>query len=183
MVYLVFGLILFFGIHSLPMFSSFRQSLELRLGEKQFKGIYSLIALAGFILILVGTSRAEFRAVFTPPAWAPLVAKFAMPIAFCLLVAAFVPNNFRRLIRHPMLSGVLLWALVHLVANGDLASILLFGFFGAYSIIDIISVNRRSPAPVVARRPLGMDILVLAIGFAAFWVVRNYHAALFGVAV
>ena len=183
MVYLVFGLILFFGIHSLPMFSSLRQSLESRLGEKRFKGIYSLIALAGFVLILIGTSRAEFRDVFTPPTWAPAVANLVMPVAFCLLLASLMPNNFRRVIRHPMLSGVFLWALVHLIANGDLASIFLFGAFGAYSVIDIISVNRRSPAPAVPRRPLGMDVLVLALGFATFWVVRNYHAALFGVAV
>lgn len=183
MSYLVSGLILFFGIHSLPMFASFRSSLETRLGEKRFKGIYSLISLAGFALILIGTSRAETVAVFTPPAWAAIVANLAMPVAFCLLVAAFIPNNFRRVIRHPMLSGVFLWAIAHLVANGDLVSILLFGAFGAYSVIDIISVNRRTAAPEVARQPLGMDVLVLAIGFAAFWMVRNYHAALFGMPV
>ncbi len=181
MAYLVCGLIIFFGIHSLPMFASVRAPLESRLGEMRFKGIYSLIALAGFSLILIGTSRAEFLAVFQPPPWAPVVANLAMPVAFCLIVAAFVPNNFRRVLRHPMLSGVCLWALVHLFANGDLASILLFGAFSAYPVVAIVSINRRSPAPEVARQPLGMDGLVLAIGFAAFWIVRNYHSALFGV--
>ncbi len=181
MLYLLTGLVLFFGIHSLPMFPTFRTSLESRLGEMRFKGIYSLIALAGFALILVGMSRAEFTAVFQPPAWAPGVANFAMPVAFCLLVAAYVPNNFRRVIRHPMLSGVFLWAFVHLLTNGDLASILLFGAFGAYSVIDIISLNRRTPASEIERQPLGMDVLVLAIGFAAFWTVRYFHLQLFGV--
>lgn len=183
MVYLISGLILFFGVHCVPMFPSFRASLEVRVGAMPFKGIYSLIALAGFALILVGMSRAEFRAVFTPPSFGAFVANLAMPVAFCLLVATYVPNNFRRVIRHPMLSGVLLWALAHLMANGDLASVLLFGSFAAYSVVDIISVNRRSPAPEAARQPLGMDAVVLAIGFAAFWIVRNYHQALFGVAV
>ena len=83
--------------------------------------------------------------------------------------------------RNPMLSGVLVWALVHLIANGDLASILLFGLFGAFSVIDIISVNRRSPANSLARQPLVRDFMVLTIGFAAFWTVRYFHAPLFGV--
>jgi hypothetical protein len=82
-----------------------------------------------------------------------------------------------------MLSGVFLWALVHLLANGDLASILLFGAFSGYPVVAIISINRRSPAPEVARQPLGMDGLVLAIGFAAFWTVRYFHLQLFGVPV
>lgn len=183
MTSLVAGLALFFGVHAVPMFPSFRASLESRLGALRFRGIYSLIALAGFALILIGMSRAESVVVFEPPAWARIFAGLAMPVAFCLLVAAYVPNNFRRVIRHPMLSGVILWALAHLPANGDIASILLFGSFGAYSVVDILSVNRRSPRPEVARQPLGMDALVLAIGFAAFLIVRHYHAALFGVAV
>jgi uncharacterized membrane protein len=183
MVYLIFGLVLFFGVHSVPMFPSSKASLESRFGAMPFKGIYSLLALTGFALILIGASRAEIRAVFTPPTWGATVATLAMPVAFCLLVAAYVPNNFRHVIRHPMLSGVFLWALVHLLTNGDLASVLLFGSFGTYSVVDIISVNRRSPAPATARQPLGMDVLVLAIGFAAFWTVRYFHLQLFGVAV
>lgn len=183
MTFLLFGLGLFFGIHAIPMFPSFRASLQARFGEMRFKGIYSMVALSGFALILFGMSRADFRPVFTPPDWAPLIAYLAMPISFCLLVAAYMPNNFRRVIRNPMLSGVIVWSVVHLLANGDLASILLFGAFGLYAIVDIVSVNRRSPAETPARQPLLKDVLVLAIGFAAFWVVRYYHVALFGVPV
>jgi uncharacterized membrane protein len=183
MTILLSGLILFFGIHAIPMFPSFKASLQSHFGEMRFKGIYSLVAVSGFLLILLGMSRAEYHPVFTPPAWAPLIAYLAMPISFCLLVAAFVPNNFRRVIRHPMLSGVIVWAVVHLLANGDLASILLFGLFGLYAVIDIVAVNLRSPATVPARQPLLKDVLVLAIGFAAFWIVRYYHVALFGVPV
>jgi uncharacterized membrane protein len=183
MIILLSGLSIFFGVHAIPMFPEFKASLQSRFGAMRFRGIYSVVALAGFALILVGMSRADFRPLFTPPAWAPLVAYLAMPVAFCLLVAAYVPNNFRRIIRNPMLSGVMVWAVVHLLANGDLASILLFGSFGLYAVVDIISVNRRSPAETPARQPLLQDVLVLAIGFAVFWVVRYYHAALFGVPV
>lgn len=170
-------------MHTVPMFSSFKASLVSRLGPLPFRGLFSLVALTGFVLILIGTSRAEFHAVFTPAPWSRVVASLAMPVAFCLLVAAYVPNNFRRVIRHPMLSGVFLWALVHLMANGDLASIVLFASFGLYAIVDILSASRRSPARELPRQPLGMDILVLAAGLAATFVVRHYHAALFGVAV
>ena len=149
----------------------------------RFKGIYSLLALAGLALIIIGMSRAEFRPVFVPPGWSPLIANLAMPVSFCLLVAAQMPNNFRRVIRNPMLTGVLIWAAVHLLANGDLASMLLFGFFGTYSAIDIISVNRRSDVEKPARQPLTKDARVLVIGFAAFLIVRYFHASLFGVPV
>lgn len=183
MTILIAGLIVFFGVHVIPMFPEFKGSLQSRFGEMRFKGIYSLVALTGFLLILLGVSRAEFHPVFAPPAWAPLIAYLAMPVAFCLLVAAYVPNNFRRVIRNPMLSGVIVWAVVHLLANGDLASILLFGAFGLYAVVDIVAVNRRSPATVPARQPLLKDVLVLATGFAVFWIVRYYHVALFGVPV
>ena len=183
MTILFSGLFLFFGIHTVPMFPSFKGSLQSRFGAMRFKGIYSLCALAGLALIIVGMSRAEFRPVFVPPSWSPLIAGLAMPVSFCLLVAAQMPNNFRRVIRDPMLTGVLIWAAVHLLANGDLASILLFGLFGAYSIIDLISVNRRAAAETPARQPLTKDALVLVIGFAAFLLVRYFHEALFGVPV
>ncbi len=183
MTFLLLGLGLFFGVHVVPMFPSFKASLQSRFGAMRFKGIYSLIALTGFALILLGMSRAGFRPVYSPPSWSAMVAGLAMPVAFCLLVAAYVPNNFRHVVRNPMLSGVLVWAAAHLLANGDLASILLFGFFGMYAVIDIIAVNRRSPAETPARQPFVKDALVLVIGFAAFWVVRYFHADLFGVPV
>ena len=183
MTYLLTGLIFFFGIHAVPMFPDFKGSLQARFGATRFKGIYSLFALSGFALILFGTSSAEFRPIYTPPAWSAIVAGLAMPVAFCLFVAAFMPNNFYRVIRHPMLSGVIVWSLAHLLANGDLASVLLFGSFGTFAVVDIISVNRRSAAEPKAKQPLFRDILVLVVGFTAFLVVRYFHAALFGVPV
>ena len=82
-----------------------------------------------------------------------------------------------------MLSGVLLWSLAHLVSNGDLASILLFGSFGIFSIADIISANKRSAPAVPAKKTAWLDVLVIVTGLVAFWLVRYYHAPLFGVAV
>jgi uncharacterized membrane protein len=82
-----------------------------------------------------------------------------------------------------MLSGVLLWSLAHLVSNGDVASILLFGSFGIFSVVGIISANSRSTRAAPAKKPAWLDGLVIVIGFVIFWLVRFYHESLFGVAV
>jgi uncharacterized membrane protein len=126
---------------------------------------------------------AQFQPVWTPPSWSLHVTNLAMPVAFCLLVAAYVPSNFRRIVRNPMLSGVLLWSLAHLASNGDLASILLFGSFGVFSILDIISSNKRSTPAVPGKKPAWIDGLVIVTGLVAFWLVRYYHESIFGVAV
>lgn len=186
MVILLSGLVIFFGIHTIPLFPSLKALLQSRVGAARFKGIYSLLALAGLVLILVGMSRADYFPIYAPPAWSGLIANLAMPISFCLFVAAYLPNNFRRVIRNPMLSGVIVWALAHLLTNGDLASMALFGSFGVYAAIDIVVVNRRSERAPQDRAPpdrqaITMDALVLIVGFAAFWAVRHYHVTLFGV--
>lgn len=183
MLILISGLVVFFGVHSIPLFPSLKSSLQSQFGAMRFKGIYSLFAAVGFGLILYGMSRATIHPVYAAVASSVLFANLVMPVAFCLLLAAYVPNNFRRVIRNPMLSAITIWAFAHLLANGDLASILLFASFGAYSIIDIIAVNRRPRPSPPARQPLAMDALVLAGGYAAFWIVRHFHAALFGVPV
>jgi len=181
MTILLSGLVIFFAIHSVPLCPSFKNSLQSRFGVMRFKGIYSVIAATGFVLILFGMSQTAFHPIYPPLEDSATIANVAMPVAFCLLVAAYVPNNFRRVFRNPMLSGITIWAFVHLLANGDLASIALFASFGIYSIIDMLAVNRRSAPTAPDRQPLAMDGLVLVIGFAAFWIVRYFHADLFGI--
>lgn len=183
MTTLLIGIVLFFSVHSVPMLPGVKSAALARLGEKRFKGLFSLFAMAGFLAIIFGMKAAPFQPLWQPPAWSATVANLAMPVAFCLLVAAYVPSNFRRIFSNPMLSAVLLWSLAHLVANGDLASLLLFGSFGIFSIVDIISVRTRSTPAVAAKKPFYFDALVIVIGFVAFWAVRYFHASLFGVAV
>jgi len=183
MTTLLVGIILFFSIHAIPMLPNVKTALLGRLGENRFKGIFSLFAIAGFVTIIFGMGEAPVQPLWTPPYWAHYVTNLAMPVAFCLLVAAYVPSNIRRIIRNPMLSAVLLWSVAHLASNGDLASMLLFGSFGIFSIADIISVNRRSTAVAAAKKPAYFDGLVIVAGLIAFWLVRYYHQSLFGVAV
>ncbi|HUD96841.1 MAG TPA: NnrU family protein, partial [Woeseiaceae bacterium] len=118
-----------------------------------------------------------------PPPWFNRPAALAMPLAFILLAAAYIPGNIKRIVRHPMLAGILVWATVHLVANGDLASLLLFGSFAAYALLDILAVSVRVATRSVAKRPLYMDAIGVVGGLVVFRVVRHYHGALFGVPV
>ena len=183
MTILTVGLVLFFAIHAIPLSQTARTSIVLRLGEKSFKGIFSLISIAGFAAIVIGMKNAPFEPVWSTPMWATRLTNLMMPVAFCLLVAAYVPNNFRRIVRNPMLSATLLWSLAHLLSNGDLASLLLFGSFGLFAIIDIVAVNNRSATAVTQRKPLYFDALTISVGLLAFWAIRHYHGALFGVPV
>jgi uncharacterized membrane protein len=183
MTILIVGLILFFAVHAIPLSQTARASIVLRLGENGFKGMFSLISIAGFAAIVVGMKNAPFEPLWSTPTSAARLANLTMPVAFCLLAAAYVPNNFRRIVRNPMLSATLLWSLAHLLSNGDLASLMLFGSFGLFAIVDIVAVNRLSSATNVQRKPLYFDVLTVSIGLLAFWAVRHYHGALFGTPV
>lgn len=183
MLLLLAGLILFFAVHSVPMLPGVKNRLLKSLGESRYKGIFSLLALAGLITIIGGMRQAGFQPIWTPPTWSAALANLLMPVAFVLLTAANLPNNIRRIVRNPMLTGILLWSSAHLIANGDLASMLLFGSFAAFSIIDIVSANRRTATAKPERQAFSADALVILIGVATFWLLRYFHSQLFGVAV
>lgn len=185
MAMLLTGLLLFFGVHALPMLGGGRSALVTRFGEPFYKGLFSIVSIAGFVLIVLGFSRAPVIPLWLPPPWSHGLALLVMPVAFVLLVAAYIPGNIRRITRHPMLAGVLLWAVAHLIANGDLASLLLFGTFAVYALIDMLSASFRAAATSDAAsrsysRSIYMDAITVVVGLAMFWVVWQFHGALFG---
>lgn len=182
---LVTGLLLFFGLHTVPMLGGARSALVARLGEPFYKGLFSIASIAGFVLIVLGFYRAPVVPLWLPPPWSHGLALLVMPVAFILLVAAYIPGNIRRFTRHPMLAGVLLWAVAHLIANGDLASLLLFGTFALYSVLDMLSASYRTAATSRSasrsdNRSIYMDAITGIVGLALFWVVWQFHGALFG---
>lgn len=182
MTLLILGLIGFFAIHSLPMFSAKRTTLIQGVGELPYKGIFAVLSLAAFVAIVMGKAQAPFVAIWNPPVQLAIVTKILMLPAFVLLVAVYIPSNIKNKVKHPMLAGVKLWALGHLMINGDLASLLLFGSFLVYAIVDIISVKKRQPAKALpAKKPIYMDVLVILIGVAAYGGVAMHHQQLFGV--
>ena len=146
-VWLLLGLVLFLGVHSVRMFAGgWRTRAVARIGEGAFKGLYAAVALAGFALIVwgYGLARQQPLVLWTPPTAMRHVAALLTLPAFVLLVATYVPRNrFKARLHHPMLLATKLWALAHLLANGTLAGVLLFGSFLVWAIADFAASRRR----------------------------------------
>src|SRR3954464_15474760 len=192
MALLILGLVIFLGTHAFTMARAPRAALIARLGEGPYKGLYALASLIGVVLIAIGFGRyraAGYIEVWDPPVWTRHLALLLMWPAWVMVVAAYFPGRIKRTLKHPMLAGVKLWAFAHLLANGDLGSILLFGSILAWAIAARISVKRRSVVqdhggPAAAPAGLRNDILAVAIGTAAYLGFAIWgHAWLIGVAV
>ncbi len=191
MLLLLLGLILFVGTHGFTMARERRAALVERFGEGGYKAGYSVLSLIGIILISVGYGNyraSGYIPVWTPPIWTAHLSLILVWLAFIAFVAAYLPGRIKGALKHPMLAGVKIWALAHLLANGDLGSILLFGSLLAWAVAARISVKRRSVAAVhggtAAPAGLRNDILAVVIGTVAyvafaFWL----HQLLIGVPV
>ncbi len=190
MAWLVLGLVLFLGIHSISIVApAGRHTLAHRIGEGPWKGLYTLVALAGFGLMVAGYSEARQTPVllWTPPEAMRHVAALLMLPVFVLLLAAYLPGRIQRAARHPMLAATKLWALAHLLANGSLADVLLFGGFLAWAVADRISLKRRAAAgllraahtfgPGPANDAIALVGGLLLYALFAFWA----HGFLIGV--
>jgi len=183
MTLLVLGLCLFIAIHLFPAFQTKRRDLIERFGELKYKGVFALVSLASFALILIGKGSAPFVEIWQPPQMLSIVTKLLMLPTMILLVAAYIPSNFKRKIRHPMLMAVKVWALGHLLINGDLASIILFGSFLAFAVLSMISANRRAEWVKPAEKTIFLDILVILVGGGVYAAVGMHHLQLFGVPI
>lgn len=180
MTLLVIGLIVFIGIHSITMSPALRQTLVNRLDLKGYKLLFSAAAALGLVLIIIGKAKAGFVHVYTPPSWGRHPAMLLMLFAFILLPAAHMPGNIKRFTRHPMLWGVVLWSVAHLLANGDKASLILFGSLGLYSLVDMVSANRRGASLQTQRLPLRKDMMVVGAGLVVYFIFLVLHPYLFG---
>ena len=189
MTLLIAGLLLFLGIHSVRVFGEGpRTQLRARLGENGYKGLYSLLSLAGFVLLVYGygAARLEPTVLWASPLWTRHLAALLTLPAFVLLVAAYVPGNlFKSRLHHPMVLGVKTWALAHLLANNTLADLLLFGSFLVWAVLDYVAARRRDRAAgtVYVAGPLWRDALAVIIGVVAWAAFAMWlHRVLIGVA-
>lgn len=186
MTTLIAGLVLFLGIHSLSIINEpLRNRLQSSLGEGPFKGLYSVIALIGLVLIVVGygAARLEPTVLYTPPGWLRHLAMLLLIPVFPLLFAAYLPGRIKTTLKHPMLVAVKLWALAHLLANGMLHDVLLFGTFLAWAVVDRISLKRR-PQRATPTLPAGKanDIIAVVAGLTVYVVTVVWaHQWLIGV--
>ena len=187
MLILILGIIIFLGVHTLSTLRDQRQSLIGRFGENGYKAVYSVGSLIGLVLIVwgFGAYRASgYIPVWTPPRGLGHVAIPLMWVAFVALAAAYAPTGkIKSTLKHPMLVGVKTWALAHLLANGDLGSIILFGSLLGWAVYDRISLKRRGslgPAPA----PFGTgDWITIGAGSALWLLFFTFHNALIGVRV
>lgn len=189
MLILAAGLIVFLGMHSVRIVADdWRTRRIARIGEGAWKGIYSLISIAGFVLVVWGyqLTRESPVDLWHPPIWTRHVASLFTLVSFVLLAAAYVPRTrIKAAIGHPMVVGVKVWAFAHLLANGRLGDIVLFGAFFAWAVLDFSAAKRRDrfqgrtyPAAPGFSRDLIAVIIGIA-GWAAF--ALHLHALLIGV--
>ena len=184
MTLLIGGLILFIGIHIVPSSARLRATLVARLSEKGYKILFSLMSAAGLILAAIGYGEAPREQIFEPSQTARALLPVAMALAFILVAVANVPGRVRHMLRHPMLAGVLIWSTLHLLANGDLASNVLFGAFALWAVFAILSAEHRGKRPAVTdgkRDNAAFDLVGAVVGLLAFWLILHFHAGLFGV--
>jgi uncharacterized membrane protein len=185
MLILILGLAIFLGIHSIAIVApQWRTSAVARLGEAPWKGAYGLISLLSFVLICYGFGVARLSPVvlYTPPHWMRHLTFLVMLPVFPLILAAYLPGRIKTALKHPMLAAVKFWALAHLLANGRLADVLLFGGFLAWAVVDRISLKRR--VQVVHTAPPGKfnDVLAVIVGLALYAMFIGWaHVRLFGV--
>jgi uncharacterized membrane protein len=181
MLPLILGMAVFMAVHLLPTFVELRQRLIGWKGRTVYTIGYSCAAMVGLLMIIFGKSQAVLVPVWDAPDWAYQLVPILMLVALILLPAAYMPTNLKRLIRHPFLTGVALWALSHLLVNGDLASIILFGGFGAFALFDMWSSNRRGAEKSTTKVPIYRDVALLFVGVVAFSIILHLHPYLFGV--
>lgn len=185
---LILGLILFLGVHSLHMLAPrWRERVVARIGLLPWKGLYALVAIAGLVLIVIGfgMARADPHLLYAPPLWLKHLNALFTLVAFVLIAAAYVPrNHLKAKIGHPMLAGVKLWALGHLLAIGFERDVVLFGAFLVWAVADF-AVSRRRDRATGTVYPAGTamgDVLAVVIGVAA-WAIFAFllHQRLIGV--
>jgi uncharacterized membrane protein len=188
MNYLILGLVIFLGTHSIRIVGEgWRTRARAQWGEAAFKGMYSLVSLLGFGLIIYGfgLARETPTVLWMPPRGMRHAASLLTLISFVFLAAAYVPRNaFKARFHHPMVLAVKVWALAHLLANGSLAHVVLFGSFLAWAVLDFIASRRRDRA-LGTTYPAGNaagTLTTLAVGAGAWAVFALYlHGLLIGI--
>jgi uncharacterized membrane protein len=191
MLLFILGLLMFFGVHMLPFYPEYRAQLIEKIdndtidGEGMYKIIFSVISLLGLIFLGIGKGSMGFINLWDIPIFFRYLAVIFVLVSFVLMVAAYLPNNIKRYVPHPMLTGIIIWGVTHLIVNGDVTSIILFGSFVAYSIVAIQLTNRRGPKTSSGQDsqetvPVVKDGIVIGIAIVGFLILLWLHKPLFG---
>ena len=192
MTQLILGLILFLGAHSVRIWADgWRNRTIEAYGDKAFKGVHALVSLLGFYLLVVGygEARLETVALWNPPIFTKHISILLMLLSSILLVATYVPrNHFKMRLGHPMVLSVKVWALSHLLANGNLADLVLFGSFLIWAVLNFRSARARDRVLLAESEstnlPKMFATLITLMGGMAIWALITFvlHAKVVGVA-
>jgi uncharacterized membrane protein len=196
MTQLILGLILFLGAHSVRIWADgWRNQTIEAYGEKAFKGVNALVSILGFYLLVVGYGEARLQtvALWNPPIFTKHISMLLMLLSSILLMATYIPrNHFKMRLGHPMVLSVKVWALSHLLANGNLADLVLFGSFLIWAVLNFRSARARDRAQVqnsdaneeAPLKPNLLATLIALFGGMGLWAVITFvlHAKVVGVA-
>ena len=174
------GIIIFFGIHLVPLITKLRLFLKDRLGEGPYMGLYSIISLTGILLIIFGyESNSNFQ--YSVNGKAYVYAKYFMLFALTLNIAAVMPTYIKKYTKHPMSLGIAIWAILHLLVNPDTTSIILFGSFLAYATVSVVVAELRDSFSESVTPKMLYDIFAIVLGIALTFLAYNFHEYLSGV--
>lgn len=185
MFVLVVGMILFLGIHSVRIVApAWRDARVASMGANRWRLVYSLVSAVGLVLIMWGYALAwpYSPVLYEPPVWMKHVTALLMLFALIALVVSQIPGGrLKKMLKHPMLLSIKIWAVAHLLANGELASIILFGGFLAWAVIDRISLKRRGDTGPAVAGPVKWDVIAVVGGIVVYLAfVSGLHLWLFG---
>jgi len=183
MTLLVAGLVLFVAVHLVPSVPPLRAATVAKIGQQAYRGTFALLAIAGLGMMIWGYANTPFEVVYSPPSWGHLAALWVVPVAVVLFAAANMPTHIRAVARHPMLLGLLLWALAHLVANGDARSVALFGSLAGFAVVATVSAVLRGKRPPDQAPRIALDAAALVSGLVVAGLLAYFHGTLFGVPV
>ena len=177
------GVLLWSALHLYPsLLPEARGRLIERLGNGRYRGLFALSIVIALVLIVFGWRNTVVEPIYAPPLYGNHLITGMMLLSFILFAAANAPGNIKRILRHPMLAGMALWAGAHLLANGDNRAVVLFGGLGVWAIIAILAINRRDGA---WKKPdavaLSRDLMTVVAAAVIFAIVLYFHAAVIGV--
>jgi uncharacterized membrane protein len=183
----ILGLVIFLGAHVFVTMRDRRAALVARIGEWPYRGLFSVVAIVGILLIAYGF--ADYRSagmivLWNPPSWTRHIVVILMWPASIMVAAAYIPGNIKRVLKHPMLAGVKTWAFAHLCANGDLGGIILFGAVLAWAVFDRITLKRRADpgAPPIPVGGTKNDIIAIIVGTIIYLALGFvFHPIVIGV--
>ena len=181
---LLAGIVLWFATHAFPAVApAKRTALQGKLGEQPYRGVFSLVILASLLLIVFGWRSAVPTAVYVPPVGPGLLSSALVLGGLILFFASKMNGHLKRILRHPQMLGTTLWAVSHLLTNGDSRSVALFGALAVWALFEIVMINRRDGLQALAVGASGkFDLVAVIVGGVVFAVLAHFHQTLFGVA-